>query len=181
MGVEWGQKTRGDRERGVTYFAAMMARSGRDWSGVEVDILDIGDSDAMVDLLREAGKLGEPAVLLIEREDEWFGVVRLDDDELKIFVSDVYAAAHSDVGDVLVPTGDDVDVDDDAEEGGGDAGDGASVLIAVPGGDTDLLAAFGVDEDELLGLCAEEGMMPGDALSALAERVGCGEAYDGLR
>jgi putative tRNA adenosine deaminase-associated protein len=165
----------------VAYFAAMMARSGGDWSGAEVDLMDIGDSDAMVDLLREAGKLGEPAVLLIEREDEWFGVVRLDDDELKIFVSDVYAAAHSDVGDVLVPTGDDADVDKDEEEDGDAAGDGASVLIAVPGGDTDLLADLGVDEDELLGLCAEEGMLPGDALSALAERVGCGEAFDGLR
>jgi putative tRNA adenosine deaminase-associated protein len=163
----------------VTYFAAMMTRSGGEWHGVEVDLAEIGDSEAMVDLLREAGKSDEPALLLIEREDEWFGVVRLDDD-LKIFVSDVFAAAHSEVGDVLVPTGDDEGADDEDDDSD-DEGDGASVLIAVPGGDIDLLADLGVDEDELLGLCAEEGMMPGDALSALAERVGCGEALDGLR
>jgi putative tRNA adenosine deaminase-associated protein len=162
----------------VTYFAAVLVGSGKDWTAEEIDLLELGDGEALVDLLRDAGKSGEPALLLVEREDEWFGVVRLDDDELKIFVSDVYAAAHSDVGDVLVPTGDEPDADDEDLD---EEGDGASVLIAVPGGDGDLLADLGVSEDALLELCAQEGMMPGDALSALADRIGCGEAYDGLR
>jgi putative tRNA adenosine deaminase-associated protein len=164
----------------VTYFAAMLVRSGGAWSADEVDLLELGDSEALVDLLREAGKSACPAALFMEREDEWFGVVRLDDDELKIFVSDVYAAAHSDLGEMLVPTGDEAD-EDDEEEDAEDDGDGASVLIAVPGGDTDLLSDLGVSEDELLELCAEEGMLPGDALSVLAERIGAGEAFDGLR
>lgn len=164
----------------MTYFAAMLVDSAGDWSATEVDLLELGDSEALVDQLREAGKSGEPVVLLVEREDEWFGVVRLDDDELKIFVSDVYAAAHSDVGEVLVPTGDEED-DDDEVEVDDDEGDGASVLIAIRGGDVDLLADLGVDEDELLGICAEEGMLPGDALSAIAERIGCGDAFDRLR
>jgi len=162
----------------VTYFAAMLVRSGGDWTAVEADLLELDDGEELVDLLREAGKSDEPAVLFVEREDEWFGVVRLDDDELKIFVSDVYAAAHSEVGEVLVPTGEEIDDDEEVDDG---EGDGASVLIAVPGGDGDLLVDLGVSEDELLALCAEEGMMPGDALSAIAERIGCGEAFDGLR
>jgi len=171
-------EARGEQERGVTYFAAVLVGSGKDWTAQEIDLLEVADSDALVDLLRDAGKSGGPTLLLVEREDEWFGVVRLDDDELKIFVSDVYAAAHSDLGDVLVPTGDEGDTDgEDTEE----EGDGASVLIAVPGGDGDLLADLGVSEAALLALCAEEGMMPADALSALAERIGCGEAFDGLR
>ena len=160
----------------MTYFAAVLARTGGTWTGDEVDLLELDDGDVLVDLLRDAGKSGEPVVLLVEREDEWFGVVRLDDDELKIFVSDVYAAAHSDVGEVLVPTGDVAEADE-----GTDEGDGASILIAVPGGDGDLLSDLGLSEDDLLELCAEEGMMPGDALSALAERIGCGDAFDGLR
>jgi putative tRNA adenosine deaminase-associated protein len=163
----------------VAYFAAMLVQSSGDWRAFEADLQELDDSEALVDLLREAGKSGEPAVLFVEREDEWFGVARLDDDELKIFVSDVYAAAHSDVGEVLVPTGD--EGDDDEEDVDDDEGDGASVLIAVPGGDTDLLADLGVGEDELLALCAEKGVLPGDALSAMAERIGGGEAFDGLR
>lgn len=161
----------------MTYFAALLARTDDGWRVEDVEITDIADAEALLDLLRDAAKPSDPAVLLVEREDEWFGVARLDDDELKIFVSDLYAAAHGELGETLVPTGGDGDADS-ADPG---SGDGASVLIAVPGGDTDLLADLGLTDDDLVELCDEEGMLPGDALSTIAELLGCGEAYDGLR
>jgi putative tRNA adenosine deaminase-associated protein len=164
----------------MTYFAAVLTRSDDRWTAREVDAAELGeleDSDEIADLLRDAGKPGAPTLLLVEREDEWFGIARLEDDELKIFVSDVYGAAHSELGEVLVPTGEpEPDDSDDSDEG-----DGASVLIAVPGGDADLMVDLGTSEDELLQLCAHEGLLPGDVLSVIAERAGCGDLYDGLR
>ena len=48
-------------------------------------------------------------------------------------------------------------------------------------GDADLLADLGTPSDELLRLCAEEGLLPADVMTELCERAGCGEALEGLR
>lgn len=162
----------------MTYFAALVTRADGAWDAREVDVGELADPEAVADLLRDAAKPGEPAVLLVEREDEWFALARCVDDELEVFVSDVYGAAHSSLGDVLVPTGDG-DVPDDEPRGEGE--DGASVSVAVPGGDGDLLADLGVDEAALLEICDDEHLLPGDALSAVAERAGFADVYDGLR
>ena len=48
-------------------------------------------------------------------------------------------------------------------------------------GDTDLLADLGTSGDVLVELCAEEGLLPGDVVSALCERAGCLDILDEIR
>jgi putative tRNA adenosine deaminase-associated protein len=69
---------------------------------------------------------------------------------------------------------DDDDDDDDEEE--------ASLRAeADPAGDDDLLADLGTPGKVLLDLCAEEGMLPGDVITAVCESLGCSEQVEALR
>lgn len=170
----------------MAYFAALVARSGRGWKAREVDVADLVDPDMVADLLRDASADGRggAAVLLVEREDEWFGLARLDaDDELRVFVSDAYAAARSDLGPVLVPAATAEEAPDEVTTGAPEeeVSDGASVRIAVPAGDADLLADLGTPGPDLLELCEEEGVLPAEALVVLAENAGFADVYEALR
>ena len=77
--------------------------------------------------------------------------------------------------------GDDLDDDDPA---GRD--DEAVVTVAAlgdfdPAGDPDLLADLGVPARRLLGLCAQEGLLPSDITAELCQAIGCGDEVEELR
>ncbi len=63
-----------------------------------------------------------------------------------------------------------VDEEDDEDEG--------TRPIAEPVGDAALLADLGTPADDLLALCAEEGLLPADVLTALCERAGCDDVLE---
>ena len=44
-----------------------------------------------------------------------------------------------------------------------------------------MLADLGTPADDLLDLCAEEGLLPADVLTVLGERAGFLDVLDGLR
>ena len=50
-----------------------------------------------------------------------------------------------------------------------------------PAGQLDLLADLGVDEDQLVQLCGEKGMLPADVIFEICERIGCGPVLEELR
>jgi len=144
----------------VTYFAAVFARTAEGWVGDEADLAEADHIDDVADLMREAAveSYGDPVVLLIEQEDDWFAVVRLDkEDEPRAYVS---AVRDDELGALFqqlvgeIPDGD-------------------------PGGDPALLEDLGLDAGKLGDL--GERALPGDALLAIAEHVGFGEEYDRLR
>jgi putative tRNA adenosine deaminase-associated protein len=151
----------------VPYFSVAFARN-RDagWIGTETDLVEVAGVDDITDILRETAveTAGDTVVLLIEQEDEWFAVVRLDDaDDPRVFLSDPRATQTSDLAHMLheqigeideVPTGD-------------------------PVGDPGLLSDLGIEAARLTRL--GERTLPGDALSVIAERVGFAEDYDRLR
>src|SRR4029078_13643986 len=70
----------------------------------------------------------EPVLAVIEHEDEWFALVRVDgDEEPRLFVSDLYTASHRHYGPLLAPAAhvdtahqgaDDDDADDDKDDDG---------------------------------------------------------------
>ena len=104
--------------------------------------------------------------LLVEREDAWWAVVRVDGDEdPRVFVSDLAGAAASPYADVLDrrrrrrrtrwPTG-------------------------TCGGDLDVLADLGTSPEALQEMCDDE-LLPMDALAAVAEAAGFAEVLDSLR
>jgi putative tRNA adenosine deaminase-associated protein len=126
---------------------------------------------------------------LIEHEDEWFALIRVDgDDEPRLFVSDLAAASHSRYGPLLAPaadvdSADDLDAtdeDDDEDDSDEDEQEEES-KIAAWAGETDLLEDFGVSGRTLRKLVEENGEDPGAVLAEVGETVGFGELLDALR
>jgi putative tRNA adenosine deaminase-associated protein len=91
----------------VSYFTAVIGRAGSGWRVLDVDLEDVDSLDELTQLLRSASRSGEPVVAVVEREDEWFAFVRVDDEEeCRAFVSDLGAAESSHYGQLLAPIGD---------------------------------------------------------------------------
>jgi putative tRNA adenosine deaminase-associated protein len=172
----------------VTYFAAVLARRGSGWAGEEIALDGVEDLDGVVESVREAvGDDAETALMLFEENDEWFGIVRIDEDgDPRVFVSDGRVVETSQVGGILgeaaaIDDDEPVDVDDD-EDGDDDEEEEEAIRAAGdPIGDPEVLADLGVSSDKLLALCAEEGQLPADILSALCESAGCLDALEALR
>lgn len=171
----------------MTYFAAALARRGSGWTGEEIELDDVEDLDGVVDTVRHAvGDDADTALLLFEENDEWFGVVRIDEDgDPRVFVSDGRVIESSQVGAILgeaaTVESDDIIDDDDDEDSDDEEEEEATRAAGDPIGDPELLADLGVTGNRLLALCAEEGQLPADILSALCESAGCLDTIEALR
>ncbi|MEU8752079.1 tRNA adenosine deaminase-associated protein [Streptomyces chartreusis] len=176
------------------YFAALLARTEDGWEASDTELDDVETLSDLADLAREASPEDDTVLVLIEQEDAWFGVVRIDGEEdPRIYVSDAAAAARSSYGEILLtdellgrePGDDDADLDsldlDGTEEPDGDSedddedGSGADAVPHSPVGDSEILDDLGVGEKELKSLDAE------DALSAIAEALGASEVLETVR
>jgi putative tRNA adenosine deaminase-associated protein len=180
--------------RVTVYFAALLARTEDGWEASDTELDDVETLSDLTDLARDVSVDEDTVLVLIEQEDAWFGVVRLDgEDDPRIYVSDAAAAARSSYGEILLTDellgrepGDDVadldsldldgtedgEPDDDADE------DGPTADNAVPHGpvgDSEILDDLGVSEKELRILDAE------DALSSIAEALGASEVLETVR
>ncbi|MGW1157677.1 tRNA adenosine deaminase-associated protein [Streptomyces sp. NPDC002513] len=173
------------------YFAALLARTEDGWEASDTELDDVETLSDLTDLARDASVDEDTVLVLIEQEDAWFGVVRVDGEEdPRIYVSDASAAARSSYGEILLTDellgrepGDDADLDsldlDGTEDGEPeDDEDGAGSDTAVPHGpvgDSEILDDLGVGEKELRILDAE------DALSSIAEALGASEVLETVR
>jgi putative tRNA adenosine deaminase-associated protein len=149
----------GHNER-VSYFAAVFARTPQGWVGTEAVLAEIEGIDDVTDLMREAAveSYGDPVVLLIEEEDDWFAILRLDgESEPQAFVSTIREDGMSLLFHQLV----------------GEVPDGDQA------GEPALLEDLGVDGKRLSEL--GDRALPGDALLTVAELAGFGEEFDRLR
>ena len=164
----------------MTYFAAALARTDDGWTGRELDLSEVEDLEALADELRDlSGEGPGPALLLLEEDDEYVALVRVDGgagglDDPRVFLSDRRAVQGSDVAAMLWE-------DIPLEETGQDDEDEGTRPVAEPVGDAGLLADLGTTEDALLDLCAEEGLLPADVLTGVADRAGFLDVLEGLR
>lgn len=164
----------------MSNFAAVLARRTDGWVGTEVDLADVPDLDGLVELIRdvreEEGAAG-PGLLLMEEDDEWYAIVRLDGDvEPRILLSDRRVTASSGLAAALfadAPVDLVTPADPDEED--------APTPPGEPGGDADVLADLGTPRERLLELTSEEGLLPGDILVELCEAAGCGPEWEALR
>jgi putative tRNA adenosine deaminase-associated protein len=180
--------------RVTVYFAALLARTEDGWEASDTELDDVETLSDLADLAREATADEDTVLVLIEQEDAWFGVVRVDGEEdPRIYVSDAAAAARSSYGEILLtdellgrePGNDGADLDsldlDGTEDGESDKGDdeddgtGAESVPHGPVGDAEVLDDLGVGEKELRSLDAEE------ALTAIAEALGASEVLETVR
>ncbi|MBE4740474.1 MULTISPECIES: hypothetical protein [Streptomyces] len=173
------------------YFAALLARTEDGWEASDTELDDVETLSDLADLAREASPDDDTVLVLIEQEDAWFGVVRIDgEDDPRIYVSDAAAAARSSYGEILLtdellgrdPGDDTADLDsldlDGTEDGEPDDDDDDTSAEAVPHspvGDTEILDDLGVTEKELRALDAD------DALNSIAEALGASEVLETVR
>jgi putative tRNA adenosine deaminase-associated protein len=172
----------------VTYAAAALARVDAAWYGDELELDEVEDLDGVVELLREVvGDDAKTALLFVEEDDEWFAVLRVDaDGEPRVFVSDARVIASSETAALFAEAAVEVSVSDDeggadeAEDDDADSDEGTRA-DGDPTGDPTLLADLGTPAPRLLELCAEEGQLPSDVISALCEAAGCLDVLEKLR
>lgn len=149
----------------MSYFTAVLARNGIKWVARPIDVDSVADAAELTDLtarLQLEADGSEPILLLVEREDAWWAVLRIDGDEdARVFVSDVEGVGRSPYAGLL--------------EAGVEAVEGSSY-----GGDLDVASDLGTSPDELREMCEDE-LVPMDAMAALAEAGGFAEALDSLR
>ncbi|GHK03733.1 hypothetical protein SY2F82_55300 [Streptomyces sp. Y2F8-2] len=176
------------------YFAALLARTEDGWEASDTELDDVETLSDLADLAREASADDDTVLVLIEQEDAWFGVVRVDgEDDPRIYVSDAAAAARSSYGEILLtdellgrepgddgPDLDSLDLDgtEDGEPEDADDEDATGTDAAVPHGpvgDSEILDDLGVSEKELRALDAD------DALNAIAEALGASEVLETVR
>jgi putative tRNA adenosine deaminase-associated protein len=147
----------------VPYFAAVCARTEAGWIGADADLSELIGLDDVADLMRETAveAIGDLVLMLVEEDDTWFAVVRLDsDDEPRIFVSDPESGRTSKIAALLAePLGE--------------------LSDAEPAGDLALLDDLGTAADRLVEL--SERVLPGDALTIVAEQAGFVDEFDRLR
>ena len=150
----------------MPYFSVAFARTDAGWVGTEADLSEAAGVDDITDMMRETAveTAGDTVVLLLEQEDEWFAVVRLDDgDDPRVFLSDPRATLTSTLAGMLYEQ---FGTPDDSP-------------TADPVGDSALLADLGTDSARLTGL--GERKLPGDALAIVAEHAGFAGEYERLR
>ncbi|MET9761166.1 hypothetical protein ABZ016_19210 [Streptomyces sp. NPDC006372] len=178
------------------YFAALLARTEDGWEASDTELDDVETLSDLADLAREASPDEDTVLVLIEQEDAWFGVVRVDgEDDPRIYVSDAAAAARSSYGEILLTDellgrdpddGDDLDAldldgtedgesdgDDESDDGDGAAGS-AELVPHGPVGDAQILDDLGVTEKELRSMSA-------DAVTEIAESLGASETLETVR
>jgi putative tRNA adenosine deaminase-associated protein len=160
------------RPSGHSLFSAAFVRAEGGWSGAEVDLGAAELVDDLSDAVQEhLGLDGDELTLLcVEVEDEWFAIVRYQgDEEPRVFLSDVQAGLNDTLGELFT-------------ELAGVAPDKESADLGVrPVGDFELLSDLGMSSEELLELSMEEGVLPADTLSVIAERIAFADELDRLR
>jgi putative tRNA adenosine deaminase-associated protein len=184
----------------VAYFTAVLSPEGsgddRDWRSVDID-LEAGSPDELGDVLRGAVDDDDASVLaVLEREDEWFALVRTDGGvDTKVFVSDAVAAADSSFAPLfaeLPPAtravlGDDASADDDGDGDGGEEDDEPTATRSEPvvaedvwAGDPELLADLGLPAEVLVRIAAS-GADPSGATVEIGELLGFADVLESLR
>ncbi|MGK5532575.1 tRNA adenosine deaminase-associated protein [Streptomyces sp. URMC 129] len=179
------------------YFTALLARTDDGWEASDTELDDVESLDELAELAREAAPDDETVLVCIEQEGAWFGLVRVDgEDDPRVFVSDAARALRSAYGEILLTdellgrepedpgaldqmvdldgTEDGVE-DEDDEEAGAAPGGGSDAVPRGPLGDADLLADLGIDAGTVLKLT------PDDALSEIADALGCAEVLEAVR
>jgi putative tRNA adenosine deaminase-associated protein len=161
----------------VSYFAAALARTPVGWTAEELDLDGLSDVDEVADRVRDVDGEAETALLFVEEDDEYVAILRVDADDLRVFVSDAQAAQTYQVAGIFAgaveeepapPSDPDAEEEDDAPD-------------SEPVGDADLLSDLGTPRRDLIALVTHERTLPSDVISEVCERAGCLDELETLR
>lgn len=155
------------------YFAAVLARTSRGWKGRELEMDGLEDLDALADAMRDVSD-GGTSVFFLEEDDEYVAIVRVDGEgDPRTFISDDRAVTTSTLAALVMQDVVVAEPPEEEEEGIKPAPEAV--------GDPEIVADLGVDSETLLELCAEEGYLPSDIMTAVCEKAGCVDVLDEIR
>jgi putative tRNA adenosine deaminase-associated protein len=148
-------------------FAVAAWREDGIWQAVTLPPRSADSLDSLAAALR--AQPGEGGVLgLVSVGEEFFVLARVLGEEVRLLVSDLFAAEEHPLGlDALDRLGAPVPDDDDGEE-------------LTPAGDLRIAADFGVSMEEVELILDDADLWPDEMLAAIASRAGFGELFDAL-
>jgi putative tRNA adenosine deaminase-associated protein len=160
----------------MSAFAAVLSRTGDRWRAEEIALDDCESVSDIADLARDFD--GELRLVLIEQDDEYAAIVRIDEeeDEPRAFLSDGHAADAYPLAAIVAE-----DLAEIGEDELSDDEDAPPAHDSAPFGDAEIADDLGTSPADLLAMCAHEGTLPMDVLVAVCEKAGCGDAFDDLR
>lgn len=161
----------------MSYFAAALARTPAGWTAEELDLDGLADVDAVADRVRDVDGEAETALLFVEEDDEYVAILRVDADDLRVFVSDSQAAESYPVAGIFAGAVEEEPAPSDLDDGEEDEDPPDS----EPVGDADLLADLGTPRRDLIALVTHERTLPSDVISEVCERAGCLDELETLR
>lgn len=167
----------------MSYVATAVVRGKDGWAAAELDLSGAADIEEVADRLRDVDPDAEVSLLLVESDDTYFVVLRLDQGEdLRVFGSDSAFAEESRLGNLLLGEVETPALElDDALAAVESDDRGGPAPTADPVGDADLLADLGVSAHRLLSICSRDGMLPSDMTAEIAELIGFAEEIEELR
>ena len=179
----------------MAYFTAVVAQAGSSWRVRDVEIDKHETLDELADALRGVALDQGPVLAVLEHEDEWFALVRVDgDDDARLFVSDLPAASRSIYAELVGPAADvepeddldddplddAVDVDEDADADGDEIAD-EKPIPTTWAGESDLLEDLGISGRTLRGWVEGNAADPGAVLAQVGEQAGFANLIEALR
>lgn len=150
-------------------FAVTVYRDAGSWQCAQLPPAVVADLDTCVAALRQQPPEGGP-LALVDVADEFFVALRLvpgmrPPDDLRLLLSDVTAAADSDLAaEVLDALDEDAPDDDELDE-------------VWPVGDLAIFTDLGLDERELATILDDVDLWVDEMLRLVAARIGVGEAF----
>ena len=182
---------------GMSYFTEILADSGDGFRALDVDVGDANDLDDLADMMRAASGDDGEAVAVIEHEDEWFGLVRLcENNEIKVFLSDLAAVEASPFAPIFsdfldsrpdayeTEPEEDFGIDED-EADDEDDDDEVEMLEFDPdaewGGDADIYADRGVAAAVLIDQVEAHRSDPARVVAHVGETVGFADQLEAAR
>ncbi|HEY7010252.1 MAG TPA: tRNA adenosine deaminase-associated protein [Jatrophihabitantaceae bacterium] len=160
----------------MSAFAAVLSRTGERWEAEEI-VLD--DCESVFEIAEAARDVaGHVRLVMIEQDDEYAAIVRVDDDddEPRAFLSDGHAADTYPLAAVVAE-----DLAEIGEDELSDDEDAPPAHDSVPFGDAEIVDDLGTSPSDLIAMCTHEGTLPIDVLVAVCEKAGCVDAFDNLR
>jgi putative tRNA adenosine deaminase-associated protein len=160
----------------MSSFATLLVRAGGRWRGSEVSLTDCESMADIADLAIDED--GDVRLVLIEQDDEYAAIVRVDDevDDARAFLSDGHAADSYSLAAVIAE-----ELAEIGEQADDDELEAPPAHDSAPFGDAEIVEDLGTSAAELLAMCTHEGTLPIDVLASVCERAGCGETFDELR
>ncbi|MFB9776913.1 tRNA adenosine deaminase-associated protein [Brevibacterium otitidis] len=175
----------------MAYFTEILAEGVDGYRPLDLDLRDAAHLDDLTEMMRSASSDGE-VIAVVEHEDEWFALIRLSaDDEVRVFISDLAAAADSPYADIFADYLDSgpstLDADDQFDPGpeydaDDEDDDDAEIDMFEPeedaewGGDTDIYADRGIDARELLDQVSRYQSDPARVVAHIGEKIGFADA-----